>query len=146
MPYSAKNQLLYRFAFLLVAALFLVGCNDEGSGLMAGTSSDPDVSNDQQPAADGSGMTGNALLSWSAPGHRQNGESLHLIDVQHYVIYFSQDESTLLENSIIVTDNNSGSMSHDIEDLGEGEWFFAIRSVDSDGLQSPLSDVVTKTI
>ncbi|MBD3640025.1 MAG: fibronectin type III domain-containing protein [Marinobacter sp.] len=64
-------------------------------------------------------------------------------ELDSYVISYGQDASDL-SNTIEI--NDASTMEYTIDDLSAGEWFFSIQVIDTDGLISAPSDVVSKTI
>jgi uncharacterized lipoprotein NlpE involved in copper resistance len=114
---------------LLVALLMLVGCHssDESSGL-----------SDAQSVPSGNGT---ATLSWEAPTTTTSGSAL--TNLAGYRIYYGISASDLSQS---VQLNNVGVQTYVIDNLGQGTWYFAIRAVTSAGVESALSDIVSKTI
>lgn len=82
-------------------------------------------------------------LSWTAPMTRINGESLSMGELKGYEIVYGRDAGELDQRVVI---NDASVMSYTIEGLGAGDWYFAIRVLDTDNLSSPLSEVVSKSI
>lgn len=130
--------------------------SDSGSGdTVVSDSSQTDAATDQTTGTVDSGtveespvtsepaVTGTAKLSWVAPATRVNGEGLAMGELDSYIISYGQDASEL---SKIIEINDASTMEYTIDNLGTGEWFFSIQVVDTDGLISPPSDVVSKTI
>jgi hypothetical protein len=86
-------------------------------------------------------VIGNATLSWDAPTSNTNGTAL--TDLSGYRIYYGASEDDMIETVQI---SNVGIQTYMIENLEPGTWYFAIRALSSEGTESPLSDVVSKTI
>ena len=84
-----------------------------------------------------------AALSWNAPLRRQNNEPLKMADLSGYVISYGQDPENL-ERTVRI--DNAGTMEHTIDGLGDGTWYFSVQAEDNNGLVSPPSDLVSKTI
>jgi Fibronectin type III domain len=137
---------------ILAAALaaLLAGCGDSGS--TAGPSATPQAASGlttREAAGKPTGgvpkpghlMSGNATLSWEAPTSNTNGTAL--TDLSGYRIYYGASEDEMLE-SVQIT--NVGLQTYVIENLQPGTWYFAIRALSSAGTESPLSDIVSKTI
>lgn len=114
------------------------GSNDNTSYVDSGTKSSGESVSSSSDAA-----TGTARLSWVAPATRVNGEGLAMGELDSYIISYGQDASDLSKTIEI---NDASTMEYTINDLGAGEWFFSIQVVDTDGLISAPSDVVSKTI
>jgi hypothetical protein len=111
--------------------LVLVGCNSSDPS-SASTTSNP------QDLPVGNGV---ATLSWEAPTLTTTGAAL--TDLSGYHIYYGIDQNNLSES---VSLNSVGIETYVIDNLGGGTWYFAIKAVTSAGVESPLSDVVSKTI
>ncbi|PAV25839.1 hypothetical protein C8D92_11128 [Tamilnaduibacter salinus] len=111
--------------------------NDDTTGDSGREPSDDTADNNDQD------VDRTATLSWTAPGTRVNGEKIQLAELQEYEIVYGQDPDALEQSVTVVAD---GSMSHTIEDLTDGDWYFAVRVIDQNGLSSDLSSVVSKTI
>jgi hypothetical protein len=116
---------------LALAACVLVGCHQDATGLStvsAGTS-----------ATNKGG--GTAMLSWQAPTTNTDGAAL--TDLAGYRIYYGMNADDLTQT---VQLTSVGLQTYVIEDLGSGTWYFAIKAVTNTGVESALSDVVSKTI
>jgi len=87
-----------------------------------------------------------AVLSWEAPSTRVNGEAISDDDLVQYEIRYGTSPSSL-DQSVVVT-NVQGliSVSHEIDNLADGTWYFSILAQDNNGLVSPPSAPVSKTI
>ena len=84
---------------------------------------------------------GNATLSWEAPTANTNGSAL--TDLAGYRIYYGSSPKHL---SHTVQIKSVGLQTYVIDDLEPGTWYFAVKSVAGNGVESSLSDVVAKTI
>jgi uncharacterized lipoprotein NlpE involved in copper resistance len=113
---------------LLVALFILVGCHSS------------DQSNTAQSVPSGSG-SGTATLSWEAPTTTTSGSAL--TDLAGYRIYYGISASDLSQSIQLDT---VGVQTYVIDNLGRGTWYFAIRAVTTVGVESALSDIVSKTI
>ena len=60
-----------------------------------------------------------------------------------YVVNYGQDPGNLDQTVRI---NNANTMEYTVEDLGNGTWYFSVQVEDSNGLMSPPSDLVSKSI
>lgn len=84
-----------------------------------------------------------ALLSWTAPLTRENGDSLAMGEIAGFeVVYGTSEES--LDQSLAIGDASIDELM--VDELTEGTWYFAIRTLDTDGNRSRLSEVVYKQI
>ncbi|MEX0605305.1 MAG: fibronectin type III domain-containing protein [Marinobacter sp.] len=84
-----------------------------------------------------------ASLSWNAPATRVNGEGLAMGELQGYVILYGKESDNLSQRVEIAS---ASTMDYIISNLDQGEWFFAIQVIDVNGLVSPPSEIVSKTI
>ncbi len=114
---------------LVLAASVLVGCHQDPTGLAT------------VPAGTSATDKGSATLSWQAPTTNTDGAAL--TDLAGYRIYYGTDAGELSET---VQLTGLGLQTYVIDDLGLGTWYFAIKAVTSTGVESALSDVVSKTI
>lgn len=115
---------------LVVLVFSLTGCGGAG-----GDSSSVEASSGN------SGKT--AALSWNAPATRVNGEGLAMGELQGYVILYGQDADKL-DRRIEISE--ASTMEYIVDNLSAGQWFFAIQVVDTEGLVSAPSEVVSKSI
>jgi len=84
---------------------------------------------------------GNANLSWTVPTLNTNGTGL--TDLSGYRISYGTSP-TALTQSVTITDPTA--TSYTITGLAAGTWYFAIAATASNGTQSALSNVASKTI
>jgi hypothetical protein len=116
---------------LVLAACVLAGCHQDPTGVStvpAGTSATNKGS-------------GTATLSWQAPTTNTDGAAL--TDLSGYRIYYGTDAGDLTA-SVQLT--GVGLQTYVIDGLGTGTWYFAIKAVTSTGVESALSEIVSKTI
>jgi len=85
--------------------------------------------------------TGNATVSWTPPTTNTDGSTL--TDLTGFRIAYG-NASAALDQSISVT--NAGLTSYTVNNLGSGQWFFAVFAVNSAGIESDISNVASKTI
>ena len=116
---------------LALAACVLVGCHQDPTGLST-------VSAGTSATNKGSGT---AMLSWQAPTTNTDGAAL--TDLAGYRIYYGMNADDLTQT---VQLTSVGLQTYVIEDLGSGTWYFAIKAVTNTGVESGLSDVVSKTV
>jgi hypothetical protein len=107
---------------LVLAACLLAGCHQDPIGVSTVGS-------------------GTATLAWEAPTTTTNGAAL--TDLAGYRIYYGTNASDLTQ-SIQLT--GIGLQTYVIESLGRGTWYFAIKAVTRTGVESALSEIVSKTI
>jgi hypothetical protein len=87
-----------------------------------------------------------AVLSWSAPSTRVNGERIPMGELDRYVIRYGQDRDNLDQTIFVDNAATDASMSYTVDGLGKGDWFFTIQVQDNKGLISEPSDIVSKQI
>ena len=116
---------------LVLAAFVLVGCG-QGSTDASTASTSPSATNKG---------TGTATLSWLAPTNNTDGAAL--TDLSGYHIYYGMNPGDLTQTVQLA---GVGLQTYVIDGLGTGTWYFAIKAVTSAGVESALSDIVSKTI
>lgn len=84
---------------------------------------------------------GTATLSWEAPTTTTTGASL--TNLAGYRIYYGISEDDLSQTIQLA---GVGLQTYVIDNLGQGTWYFAVRAVTSAGVESGLSNIVSKTI
>ena len=86
--------------------------------------------------------TGSATLSWTAPLTRVDGSAISLSEIQSYeILYGSSPDS--LSNTVTV---DGSQTSAKITGLNPGPWYFSIRVIDTNGLTSDNSQIITYTV
>lgn len=85
--------------------------------------------------------TGSATVSWEAPTTTTTGAAL--TDLAGYRIYYGTSETDL---SQVVALTGVGTQTYVIDNLGTATWYFAVKAVTSVGVESPLSEIVSKSI
>jgi hypothetical protein len=99
----------------------------------------------QEPAPEPEPVTATATLTWHAPLNREDGTSMAMGEIDQYIVrYGTQSDAEEMTNEIIVEDGQT--MTYELPELGEGTWYFAMRTVDQNGLQSAWSEVANKTV
>jgi hypothetical protein len=114
----------------LLSALALAGCHSADNGSLGAA---PQASSAQGPGA--------ATLSWQAPTTTTSGGALN--DLAGYRIYYGLKAEDLTQTVQLA---GVGLQTYMIENLGQGTWYFAIKAVTSAGVESALSNIVSKTI
>jgi Fibronectin type III domain len=89
------------------------------------------------PAATSDSVT----LSWSAPDENTNGTAL--TNLAGYQINYGTSPSALTQQISI---NTVGVMNYVVSNLNSGTWYFEIIAVNSAGVQSTPTSVVSTTI
>lgn len=101
------------------------------------------VADTSEPAPTDTVPANAALLSWTAPLTRENGESLALSEIAGFEVVYGPSAENL-DQSLAIGDSSVEELL--VDELTEGTWYFAIRTLDTDGNRSRLSDVVFKQI
>lgn len=108
-----------------------------------GTDTDTTEPPAEEPAPEETLPANSALLSWTAPLTRENGESLAMGEIAGFeVVYGTSAEN--MDQSLAIGDASVDELL--VDELAEGTWYFAIRTLDTDGNRSRLSEVVYKQI
>lgn len=115
-------------AIAVCAALVLAGCGGAGSG--------PSDSSGTSPATTG---TGTATLTWEQPTTNTDGTQLQL---GGFVIYRGNAECCLHPVGTVA----ANATSHTVGSLPPGTHYFAVTAVDTIGVESVYSTVVSKSI
>jgi len=84
---------------------------------------------------------GAVTLSWNPP--TQNSDGSPLTDLAGYRIYYGRDPN-VLGRSVALT--NPGLTSYVVENLQSGLWYFVMTSINAQGVESPRTDLVSKSI
>jgi len=132
-------------AFILGA--LLTGCGGGSSGSAGATVGSPSDSGGSVGSG-GSDLSPerSAVLSWSAPLTRVNGESIPMGELDRYVIRYGQDTGELSEEVVVTNAQAEAEMSYEVSGLDAGTWYFTIQVQDTNGLISEPSAVVSKSI
>ncbi|MFC1750435.1 hypothetical protein ACFL2V_16685 [Pseudomonadota bacterium] len=96
-----------------------------------------------EPVVDEPVVEAVAILSWIAPASRADESPLTISDIDSYKIYMgdSADSMTMVAEVL-----DPYVMNYELIDLSPGTHFFAITAVDTNGLESGYSKVMSKNI
>lgn len=132
----------------LLVGMVLVGCGGGGSASGGGeSSSQSSTVSDESSVGSAQLVTErSAVLSWSAPMTRVNGESIAMGELDRYVIRYGQDVDDLSREITVEGASNAAEMSYVVDNLDTGTWYFTIQVQDTAGLLSEPSEPVSKTI
>ena len=122
---------------LVVAGLLLSGCGSSGSGTSAATASLSSQASGSGPGA----ATGTATVSWSAPTANTNGSAL--TDLAGYHIHYGTSANSMTQE---VDVQSAGTVSYTVAGLAAGTWYFEVSAYTTNGVESGLSTVGSKTI
>jgi len=105
-----------------------------GTGTNPGTGADPGTGTDPVSG------TGVATVNWTPPTENVDGTAL--VNLSGYKIYYGTSPNSLI-NTISI--NNVGLTSYVIENLESNTtYYFGITAINSNGIESPFSNVVSK--
>ena len=82
-------------------------------------------------------------LSWDIPNKREDGSDLELYEINGYVIKYGVTSGNLTESINVVGGGQTEAL---VEDLETGTYYFAIATVDSDGMQGEFSAEIQETV
>lgn len=88
-------------------------------------------------------VTSSIELTWDIPQAREDGSDLSLGEIDGYVIVYGTDANNL-SNQLVV--EGASNTSAQLLDLASGTYYFAIATVDSDGVQGAYSSVIQQSI
>lgn len=89
-------------------------------------------------------VLGNGTVSWVAPTTRANGDPLQLSELAGYRIYYGT-ASDSLDQIVEITDPST--TEEVIQGLEPGKtYYFAVTAYDTEGIESALSQVVSKAV
>lgn len=118
----------------------------KGSSSSSAESADAETETGSEPDSEEVSVSGSAVLSWSAPATRVNGEGIAMGELDKYVIRYGQSVDDLREEIVLEEAESYPEMSHTVENLDAGTWYFTIQVQDQQGLISEPSEPVSKTI
>ena len=84
-----------------------------------------------------------ARVSWAAPTARVDGTPLAAAELASYQVYWGPGATLVEQNTQVVVGTSNLLL---ITGLAPGTWHFGVKAVDTGGLISTMSQVVTKTI
>lgn len=93
------------------------------------------------PAVDCAAGTGTATVTWQRPS--ANLDESPLKDLAGYVIRYGTSPRSLPCRAAV---KDATATKYVVERLDVGTWYFAVAAVNREGVESPASDVVSKTI
>lgn len=81
-------------------------------------------------------------VSWVAPSTRVDGSSISLSEIESYEISYGQNQANLGQTQRVP----GGVTTFTFNGLGSGTWYFQVRAIDSEGLRSAPSEVVSHQV
>jgi hypothetical protein len=85
--------------------------------------------------------TGTATVTWVAPTTNSDGSAL--TNLAGYRIAYGNSQANM-DQSVAV--DNPGLTTYTVSNLSQGQWFFSVYSVNSNRVESDISNVASKTI
>jgi hypothetical protein len=142
---SGSLGFLGRIVALIGLSAGLAACGDEattastaGTGSATGSGSTaPTTGTTSTPTAQIESIS----LSWAAPTENTDGTAL--TNLSGFDIYYGTSSAALTQKISI---NGVGLLTYVVENLSSGTWFFEVVAVNSAGVQSGPSGVVSVTI
>lgn len=95
----------------------------------------------KQPAGSSSPSTGSVTISWLPPTENVNGSAL--TNLAGYHIYYGTSASSLTR---VVNITNPGLATYVLSNLAAATWYFALTSVNSNGVESPRTAVMSHVV
>ncbi len=93
------------------------------------------------PAIDCAAGTGTATVTWQRPS--ENVDDTPLKDLAGFVIRYGTSPQSLPCRAAV---KDAAATKYVVERLGVGTWYFSVVAVNRDGVESPASDLASKTI
>jgi hypothetical protein len=85
--------------------------------------------------------TGSAILTWQPPA--LNSDGTPLTDLAAFKVYWGATEGTYSQSTKI---SNATARTYTVSGLTKGTWYFVVTALNAQGLESPYSNVWSKTI
>ena len=91
----------------------------------------------------------NVLLDWVVPTTREDGSVLQISEIASYEIYYYADDGTTNGTSVsVAATSDTGTLvtSVQLNNLAEGDYFFSIATVDTQGNVSEFVEPIALSI
>jgi len=124
-----------------VASSCTAGGSWSGTKFASGSETLPTITSSKSYTLTCSWGNGSSTVNWIRP--TTNTDNSALTDLAGYKVVFGTSASNLNQSKAI---NDAAATSTTISALGAGTWYFAVRAVNSGGVESANSTVVSKTI
>lgn len=108
------------------------------------SSTETDSSTNTPPTPPSNSQT-TITISWVAPSTRENGTPLPRSEISGYEIYYFREGSSEEEGEII-TINDPNTLATQTPPLSTGRYYFAIATIDTQGIYSDTSGYVAINI
>lgn len=131
-------------SILSFSPIIMVGCGGGGGGQASESGS---IAEQQHVQSDNSAAIAadndsTIHLSWDYPVERMDGSDLELYEIDGFRIYQLDANGNVGAMHVI----EGLETEYDLTDLNDGEYHFAVTVVDSDGMESDFSDVISITV
>ena len=142
-PASAVIQVAAMQSQAAVSSSSSSGGSSSSSGSSSSTVASNSGSSSGSSSSSSSGAIGTktASLSWSAPVENTNGTAL--TNLSGYHIYYGTSTGAMTNKVSIST---VGILSYVIDNMASGNWYFAVTSLNSAGVESALSNTIQATL
>ena len=84
-------------------------------------------------------------LSWLIPDAREDGTDLYVYEISGYNIYYTSSDAPI-EQADVIAIADSQTTDYSFTGLPSGNYRLAIASVDTQGLQSAISEEITARV
>ena len=84
--------------------------------------------------------TGSAILTWQPPALNTDGSPL--ADLAAFKVYWGTTQGTYSQSTKI---SNAAARTYTVSGLTKGTWYFVVTALNAQGLESPYSNVWSKT-
>jgi hypothetical protein len=85
--------------------------------------------------------TGSAILTWQPP--TLNSDGTPLTDLTAFKVYWGTTQGSYSRSTTIA---NAAARTYTVSGLASGTWFFVVTALNAQGLESPYSNVWSKTV
>jgi hypothetical protein len=85
--------------------------------------------------------TGSAILTWQPPALNTDGSPI--TDLAAFKVYWGTTQGTYSQSTKI---SNVAARTHTVTGLAKGTWYFVVTALNSQGTESPYSNVWSKTV
>ena len=125
----------------------LIACGG-GGGASSETASPSDTSSESSSGNNGPSNSPDSPvleLSWHMPDARENGEDLKAYEINGYRIYYTSSDIAMVQADRIDI-GDAQTTDYAFTSLDSGAYRLAIATIDSQGIQSELSEEITASI
>jgi len=126
--------------------ILLTGCGGGSDSTNTGAALGASTAEPETGGSIGEPIERSAVLSWSAPESRVNGEGIRMGELDKYIIHYGQNADDLDRKVVVRGAKENANMTHKVSGLDTGTWYFTIQVQDSGGLISAPSTSVYKQI